>query len=540
MNKKMILLGLASTMVLSGCGSSESTTVETPIVAAEDLYAVDANVPAWQLDTREDIDLHWYVNAEWFNTDYGNDTVTKKLQEDLNLTINFSTGDDTKLTTYFAGGELPDIITIFGGNSQIALSANTWALSLEDLANEYDPYFFQVANDQTLSWYTLDDGNVYGYPSYSNSQDDYDSGLLYGRDAFVIRKDIYEALGEPSLNTPEQFLDVMGQIAEMFPEVTPFGFRSFGDSGDVGSIGGTLQNHLGVPIVTADGEFYDRNLDEEYLTWISTFNEAYKLGYISQDNFADNNTIYEEKVAAGSYATMMVSGVAQLGSALGQNLAADPAREYIAIDGPQSAYGEATLDQAGLSGWTVTYISKDCQDPAKAIQLFTYLLSDEGQFLTTFGVEGETFNFNEDGKAVFTDEMIALRADNPDLFKAEQRMGEFWFFGHDLFALENGLDQRAAAIKDIQDWSTDKIKPQFLIENIDPETGTLEARSLININSTWATTLASAIQAPDDTTFDSIIDSYRTFLDNNNFDSIVEIRNENIISNAEKLGITDF
>ena len=549
MNKKLkkhlvkgVVLTLASSMILAGCASGSDNKIDKgDSTLSEAPYEVDATKPAWQVDSREDNKLTWYVNADWFNTQYGNDVVTKKFKEDLNVDIEFSSGDDAKLNTYFAGGEMPDIITLFGGNSSTALKADTWAIPLKELADKYDPYFYEVANEQTLSWYELKDGKTYGYPSYSNSQDDYDSGYLLGQDAFVIRNDIYEAIGKPNMKTPEEFLAALGMIKEKYPDVTPFGFRSFGTNGDVGSIGGVLQNHLGVPIITENGEFYDRNLDEEYLEWIKVFNEAYRLGYISQDNFADNNTIFEEKISKGQYGTMMISGAAQLGSALGKNIADDPARQYIAIDGPDSEkYDGPTINQSGLSGWTVTYISKDCKNPSKAIQIFTYLLSEHGQYLTVFGIEDETYTFNENGKAVFTPEVEKMRNENPDQFKKEYRMGEFWFFGHDRFAAEKGEDQTSQAIKQIKQWTAGKLKPQFILENIDPDNGTAEARNLMNINTTWATTLASAIQASSEVEFDKIIEDYRQFLVQNKFEDIVKIRNEKIKENAEKLGITEF
>ena len=430
---------------------------------------------------------------------------------------------------------------LFGGDSPTALKADTWALPLRELAEQYDPYFFNVANEQTLDWFQLKDGKTYGYPSFSNSQDDYDSGYILGGDAFVIRQDVYEAIGSPNMQTPEGFLSALGAIKAQFPGVTPLGFRSFGNDGDVGSVGNVLQDYLGVPLTTENGEFYDRNLDEEYLAWVKVLNEAYRLGYISQDNFADNNTIFEEKVARGEYGSMMISGAAQLSGALMKNIAADASREYIAIDGPDSTkYDGPTLNQSGLSGWTVTYISKDCKDPAKAIQIFTYLLSEYGQYLTVFGVEGETYTINENGKAVFTPEVEAMRNENIEQFKKEHRMGEFWFFGHDRFSAEKGEDQTSPAIKQITEWSLGKLKPQFLLENTDPDSGTAEARAYTNIKTTWATTLASAIQASSEAEFDAIINNYRDFLVQNKFENIEKVKTEKIQENAAKLGITEF
>jgi putative aldouronate transport system substrate-binding protein len=535
---KGMTLVLASSLVLAGCSKDASETSKEKGTKEDARYTVDENTPAWKLDTKENTELSWYVNADWWNTDYGNDTVTKKLKEDLKLNVKFLTGDDTKLNTYFAGGELPDIITIFGGNSQAAQKAATWALPLNELADQYDPYFYKVAQQQTLDWYRLEDGNTYGYPSFSNTQEHYDSGSIPGADAFIIRNDIYEAIGKPSMATPEEFLAAMAKIKAQFPDVVPFGFRGFSAAGDTGSLGQSFQNHIGVPITTEDNTWYNRNLDEDYLTWIKAFNEAHKAGYISDDNFSDDNTAFEEKVASGKYATLMASGVPQLNGTLQKNIATNPAQKYIAVDGPMSTVGnEPALNQTGISGWSVTYISKKVKDPQKAIQLYTYLLSEEGQFLTTYGIEGETFEFNADGKAVLLPEVAELRDSNPEEYKKKHRLGEFWFFGHDTFAVDHGDNQPSEAIGQMQEWAKGKLKPQFITENTDPDQGTAEARSLTNVNTFWATTLATLLRAKDDKQFDKILADYEKFLDDNNHDKIVEVRNEKMKENAEKLGL---
>ena len=164
-------------------------------------------------------ELTWYVNADWWNSEWGNDIVTQKMEEDLHVKINFITGDDTKLNTYFAGEDMPDLITIFDSSSQVALKADSWAYPLYELADQYDPYFRQVASDETISWLQLDDGKGYGYADYSNTKEDYESGMLYAKTAFVIRKDVYEALGKPSMGTQEEFLNVLSRIKEQYPEL---------------------------------------------------------------------------------------------------------------------------------------------------------------------------------------------------------------------------------------------------------------------------------------------------------------------------------
>ncbi len=73
----------------------------------------------------------------------------------------------------------------------------------------------------------MDDGKTYGYPDYSNTQEDYDGGDIFAKTAFVIRNDVYEALGKPSMGTQEEFLNVLGEIKEKYPDLIPLGFNNF-------------------------------------------------------------------------------------------------------------------------------------------------------------------------------------------------------------------------------------------------------------------------------------------------------------------------
>ncbi|MCP1184097.1 sugar ABC transporter substrate-binding protein [Paenibacillus sp. 1781tsa1] len=533
---KLLATLLTAVLMITGCSGGSGGSSEGNWVSIEDRYTVDPEKPAWQLDKKEEAtDLTWYVNADWWNTDFGKDIVTKKIKEDLNINIKFITGDDTKLNTFFAGGDMPDLLTVFDSNSPVVQKAATWAMPLNDLAEKYDPYFNKVAAADTLNWFQLADGKTYGYPNYSNTQEDYDSGNIPAKTAFIIRKDVYEALGSPVIGTPEEFQSVMKRIKQEFTALIPFGFNSIGEG--TGSLGDTLQDFIGVPLETESGEFYDRNLDEDYLTWLKTLNTVYRDGNISDDSFADDGTAFEEKVKSGKYATMLLDGTPQQGGNLQIYMSANPGKEYVAIDGPQSTKGNApTLNQSGITGWMINFISKDCKDPAKAIQIFTYLLSEEGQTLMNYGIEGETYQTKADGSVELLPAVKELQLNNADQFKKDYRMGEFMFFGHDRHKALSA-DAFPEAIKQMQEWGKGKLKPHFILENISPDQGTPEARALSAINTKWNTTLVSMVRAKDDASYDNALAAYKSFLDENRWEEIVKVRSEKMKLNKEKLGI---
>lgn len=537
---KSIALLMAATMVLGGCAkkegnSSTSTSGNKDVTKSDVRYELDPETPAWKLDPQEMTELTWYVNADWWNTDWGNDIITKKMEEDLHVKINFIVGDDTTLNTLFAGGDMPDLISVFDSGSQVALKADSWALPLYEVADKYDPYFRKVASEETLNWLQLNDGKSYGYADYSNTKADYESGQLFAKTAFVIRKDVYEALGSPSMGTQKEFIDVLGQIKTKFPDLYPFGFNAF-TTESTGSLGDPFQDFIGVPLVDESGNYYNRNLDEDYMSWVKTFNEAYRVGYISDDSFADDGTAFEEKLKAGKYATIMMDGTPQCSGFLTTWMNSNPDAAYIAIDGPQSTVGnQPTLNQAGISGWMVSYITKQCKDPAKAIQLFTYLLSEEGQILTQYGIEGVSYMKNADGKYELTKEAKDMQQNDNDRFKKEYRIGEFFFFGHDKYkALSD--DAYPESIKQLQEWGTGKLVPHFVLENTNPDAGTEEARIHAAVTTEWTTTLVSLIRSNSENDFTSVLDNYKKFLDDNDWASVIEVKNQKIEKNRQKLG----
>lgn len=542
MKAKKMLLGitlLSATMLFAACGGGKSDTSDKKEVDVdlENRYELDASKPAWQSDKKEEVtELKWYVNADWWNDEWGNDTVTKQMEKDLNVKITFIKGDDTNLNTMFSGNDMADIVTIFDSNSQVAKKADTWAYSLNDLAEKYDPYWNEVAAEDTMNWFQLDDGKTYGYPDYSNTAADYESGLIPSNTNFLIRQDVYKAIGKPSFGTPEEFRNAMQLIKEKFPDLLPMGFNAFGDG--TGSLGDVLQDFLGVPLEGEDNSYYNRNLDSEYLNWVKTLSQVHRDGNISDDSFSDDGTAFEEKVKSGQYATIMASGTAQMSGFLQAWMSADEDAQYIGIDGPQSSEGnEPKLNQSGITGWMINYISKTAKDPAKAMQIFTYLQSEYGNILTTYGVEGETFQYDADGKIELLPEVQEMKDSDPDTYKKQYRLGEFIFFGHDKYQAMAADSTQTPALIQPREWGVGKLYPHFVLENINPGPGTQEARNLTAIDQNWNTTLVSLIRSASDEDFDKLIEEYKTFNDENGWDDIMKIRTEKMTTNREKLGI---
>lgn len=205
--------------------------------------------------------------------------------------------------------------------------------------------------------------------------------------------------------------------AKQFPlidgrELIPIGEHVFGAMG-CASFDQYLQNFLAVPYEMY-GQYYDRDTDPEYIRWLKAFRELGAEGYLKEDIFIDKRTQMEEKMEQGRYFCMLYQRTDmenQQKSLYHKN----PDSIYMALDGPKNSRGDdPVLPSAGINGWTVTLISKNCERPDRAIEFLTYLMSEKGQRMIYYGVEGVTYDL-VDGAYVVKPEVQRL----PDTDRVE-------------------------------------------------------------------------------------------------------------------------
>lgn len=385
------------------------------IALLSSLLAGCVSTPPAESVSEEPVELSWYVNFSWYNTPWGGNAVSQAITEATGVDIDFQSPDGSEsetLDALIAGDKLPDLITLGWWETQLSVIIDRELVyPLNELAEEYDPYFLEAADPDRLAWYTQPDGNVYCYPNSSYTIKDYAEGRgATSNQTFLVRKDIYEAIGSPDMTTPEGFADAVRAAAAAYPEVDgrpliPVGAHEFTQTG-CDSFDKFLLNFLAVPY-EKDGKFYDRYSDPEYKRWLSMFRELGEEGLLASDIFIDKRAQMEEKLLDGRYFCMIYQRT-DIADIERQIYDSDPDGVYIAVDGPRNADGEPhTLPGTGINGWTVTLISKNCERPDLAIRLMSYMMSEEGQKLIALGVEGEHYHM-VDGRAVLTEDTQAL------------------------------------------------------------------------------------------------------------------------------------
>lgn len=519
-----VLLSLMLLAVVSSCGSPSDSAPEPDVGG-------------------EPVTLSWYVNYSWFTTPWGQNAVSKAITEQTGVDIRFivPTGSETeKLDSMIVSNTLPDIITLWSLEPKISeMISSGLVYPLNELADEYDRQWYEVTNKGRLDWFTQPDGNIYGYPNSSFSYSDFKTyDKIYSNQTFLVRKDIYEAIGSPDMTTPEGFIQAVRDAAKLFPEVDgqpliPVGAHEFTREG-CDSFDRYLMNFLAVPS-EKDGRAYDRFTDPEYIRWLKVFRQLTEEGYLLPDIFWDKRVQMGEKVANGRYFCMLYqrTDIADQQKAL---YAKNPERVYIAVDGPRNSNGDNhTLPCAGISGWTQTFVTKNCQHPDKAIELMTYLMSEQGQKMVYLGIEGLTYDMVGGNPVIQPDVQEILDTDRTAYNKIYGADNTYWML------MDNAMQIA---------WSPEPSEPMAQPElwtrpytvyaaqydylfNTDTEFGDINRK----VAEAWGKTLPQLLTAKSEQEFDELYASFVNTRDGYGYASLVNECTRQMVESKKRLGI---
>ena len=447
--------------------------------------------------------VQWYINYSWMPSE-DESTVTEFIEKKFDIDIEFvipKGNESDKLQTLIDTETLPDLVTMGWWepeNQELIDREQVYALN--QLADEYDKEFYENVNSDTVAWYTQSDGNLYCYPSYSYTYEEYKANPdVASNEVFLVRKDLYEAIGSPDMTTPEGFCNAVRKAAEMFPVVDgqpliPVGADEFTNTGN-NSFDLYLQNFLAVPY-EMNGKYYDRNTDEEYIRWLKAFRRLGEEGLLKSDIFVDKRSQLEEKILDGRYFCLLYqrSDVEWQQNIIEQN---NPEWIYIAMDGPKnSQMDDPVLPLSGINGWTLTYVSKNCQCPEKIIQLISFLLSEEGQQLIQDKGEDEYW-------------MLLDQSQKSDTTNSMEQM-ENWAKPYSCYLGQYELN------------FGENIKMTNIYEKL---------------QSVWGDTLPKLLLAESEDEFDRILNMYKEDRMENRYGEFVEAASELFESNKARMGI---
>ncbi|MBW4083683.1 extracellular solute-binding protein [Paenibacillus sp. S150] len=552
MKRNSIKPGLAAVLAvililaMAACSNSannESAPTAPPAnstQAPQNESTLNPDEPAWALDTSP-VDLTWFVGANWYAHSWGESLASKYITEKtgVNIKLEVPSGEaNEQITLMMTSGRLPDLISMGSWETAVKkLWEGDHVYALNELAEQYDPYFFKVAGDGTLKWYRQENGNTYGVPNDSYSPNlMHETGMTAANQTFLVRKDLYEEMGSPDLSTPEGFLGALQLIKDQYSEYKGQPISPFFAQGNV-PYGMTeyLQNLLAVPH-EKEGSVYDRVTDPDYIAWLKTFRTAYERGLINVDFLVDSDTQVEEKTNNARYFMMIREWTGM--TAVNPMLAAsgNPDSYYIAVDGPQNSKGDnAKLFPGNMDGWMVTMISKSTENPERAIRFLTYLASEEGQRDLFLGKEGETWEA-VDGKPQLKAEFVDLLG--TDIEKLEKEFGildTYWMMRNPVI-VNQWRPEKEPVIKQMESFANAQADiDSGIYKGLDPLGDSDVAVAWSRISQNWEEVLPELITAKDEAAFDKIFESFLDRRDSYGFAQVMEYRQTELDARKAKM-----
>lgn len=345
--------------------------------------------------------------AEWFN---------KYLLENLGIKLDFMTATDSiqMMQALMASGELPDIV---GFNSK-TFSKNAAEAGLLLCLDDYQ--------DKLPNLYGSNDHFKYAIDFYRANVSDGTNRLFavptsIGAMEFInydpqLRWDVYQKIGRPAIKTLEDYLPVLKQMVEEYPQ-TEDGQKTYGISLFPSWDGRSMANATYVSVIYGvDSEYacnlYETSVDgigtpipildnaSQYKRVLKLFYEANQMGILDPDSVTQTWDIIVEKWNAGR---IMFSpwNWSVGGYNIPANTNATPFKGYASV-WPEDARQGIYPDQYVGGTWDLAVSSATKQVDA-ALRFFDFYYSFEGMDLIMNGPQGVIWDIDNEGMRYITD-----------------------------------------------------------------------------------------------------------------------------------------
>lgn len=397
--RRVVVLGSIA-FTLTGCSNAPTKEIKYPDYPTtpgdkdswEYLKDANGNVESW--------DLTWYVNDPGFSWNtYGDDRVSQVIKQKTGANIKFVVNvqnDNQKLSTLIAGNKLPDIVTVqCWYDTCHTLARDGYLYPLDGLIERWAPSFVEKEQTDIWNYFKEADGYTYGVPNFAYSTKYVnDTDKMEPNGCLLVREDWFNEVTAEGIDmtTPTGFIAGCKRAKQLHPSAIPFQLDSFTSEGNE-SID-WLAQYFCSAYEKEDGTYQDIRLSPRYKEMLVFLNSCYKEGLISSETFSDKPTQINTKIGLGN---VFVSAVTPQDYQTNfMSAYTNKNARYVPLV-LRNKDGEAPiLQDISGNGYLLTMISRNCKRPDKAIKLLEYLYSEEGQRLVCFGVEGESYNWNND------------------------------------------------------------------------------------------------------------------------------------------------
>lgn len=458
----LALLLCAALLLCCGCGGEEASTPSGP--SGEDGYRPVSNVETnWDVTQSVDesfdfeqykADEHekWYLGYEtslelWTpfswkscNRSFANYSALSTVKDitGVDITCNVALSDATEaLYMMMTTGNWPDIITLDGSTPIVnELIDGGYVYSLSELAELYDPDFLtSIPQAMYQAGCVKGDGVMWGMVSDICAEWKYEDGQVHGNlgnQGYMVRYDIWKALGEPSIATPDDLYNTLKLFKEKYPTLDgkpSIALAGYGTNGDgtLLTIGYSFGLKQDISVNYDDNTVTSRFLDPNFEEYAVFLNKLYREGLLDPEFFVKGAQQSTETAASNAFMMPWVyHALDEANVILKQN---DENSVFVAIP-PMSATGKdfSFRGSSRMNGSSIAFVTKKCSDPVAALRIMRYGASPAGSLQMYKGNPGEHYLVT-DGVMYQSDEVFnAVQSGNFAEWNLTQGVNDFYFF----------------------------------------------------------------------------------------------------------------
>lgn len=403
--KKASVMGLALFIALSlliaGCRSQGTKTTKTT--------GKQTQTSGTSAQGQEKPYEFTVFRTAWTNLNDETDPVIQAINEKFNIKIKVLTSPyetwEEKYNIYVTSGDIPDLsVTTGPGTSNF----NDWAaqgiyMDLLELYKQYCPNIQKYLSDDIIEAHLMDGGKLYGIPKPSLSDK-----------VYAIRADWLRNLNMEMPETLDELYSVLKAFIENDPDKNnkddTYGLCTEDTLSTIDIIFSAFGCQAPPSIAEnwipdGNGKLTSAILAPGMKDAIVYLNKLFRDGILDQEWMLIKSQTFQDKIFTGKVGFVTTSYQQMITFTESKIKANDPACELQAIDGVKGPGGlNVRPMQKGF--YMVSSISNKVTNPERILEFIDYLMSDEGDEMIRYGIEGLTYTKNPDGSVTLNQEAI--------------------------------------------------------------------------------------------------------------------------------------
>ncbi|GIN72256.1 sugar ABC transporter substrate-binding protein [Bacillus sp. J14TS2] len=396
------------TLIFAGCSKSNKENEENAIKGPSDNFNKEG-MPI----VDEEINLKFFARRSPVNGPYENMSVFKEFEKMSNIKIDWNDvpqdGFDERKNLEYAAKNPPDVFykAEISHADAVKYGSSGLFIPLEDLLEEYAPNLAALFEQypEIKSAITAPDGHIYALPAIV----ELDAART---EKFWLNKDWLDELGLEEPTTPDELVEVLTAFKNDDPngngkqDEIPLTERNFPTLiNNFASSWGLLQQ-LGNTLNVENDKVHIWKTDDRYKDLLQFLNKLYSEGLLDRDVLSHTPSEYTAKLSTGKVGMTHTQG---------DDMSTQyEDYEYMGISPIEGPFGDRLVKASPIARDFGTFaITSANEYPVETIRWIDYFFSEEGSIMFRYGIEGDTFNYDDDGLPQYIDEDASLEAVTP-------------------------------------------------------------------------------------------------------------------------------